>query len=100
MSDPLRLRPLGEHAALLRDRLAGLTGAEQADLLRGLAAAESQHLAARSAVLAAFDRGGGYAGDAAVAAGSWLRWQARGAGRRAGVAVVGAAPDRLDRSAP
>jgi hypothetical protein len=26
MSDPLRLRPLGEHAALLRDRLAALTG--------------------------------------------------------------------------
>ena len=28
MSDPLRLRPLGEHAALVRDRLAALTGAE------------------------------------------------------------------------
>jgi DNA-binding Xre family transcriptional regulator len=28
MSDPLRLRPLGEHAALLRDRLAALSGAE------------------------------------------------------------------------
>jgi DNA-binding Xre family transcriptional regulator len=31
MSDPLRLRPLGEHAALVRDRLAGLTGAELVD---------------------------------------------------------------------
>jgi DNA-binding Xre family transcriptional regulator len=28
MSDPLRLRPLGEHAALVRDRLAALAGAE------------------------------------------------------------------------
>jgi hypothetical protein len=31
MSDPLRLRPLGEHAALVRDRLAGLTGADLVD---------------------------------------------------------------------
>ena len=28
MSDPLRLRPVGEHAALVRDRLTALTGAE------------------------------------------------------------------------
>ena len=28
MSDPLRLRPLGEHAALVRDRLTALRGAE------------------------------------------------------------------------
>ena len=28
MSDPLRLHPLGEHAALVRDRLTALTGAE------------------------------------------------------------------------
>ena len=28
MSDPLRLRPVGEHAALVRDRLTELTGAE------------------------------------------------------------------------
>ena len=28
MSDPLRLRPIGEHAALVRDRLTTLTGAE------------------------------------------------------------------------
>jgi hypothetical protein len=31
MSDPLRLRPLGEHAALVRDRLAGLSGAQLVD---------------------------------------------------------------------
>jgi DNA-binding Xre family transcriptional regulator len=31
MSDPLRLRPLGEHAALVRDRLAALTGIELVD---------------------------------------------------------------------
>ena len=31
MSDPLRLRPLGEHAALVRDRLAALEGAELVD---------------------------------------------------------------------
>jgi hypothetical protein len=64
---------------------AGLTGAEQADLLRGLAAAESQHLAAKSAVLAAFDRGVGYADDAAVTARSWLRWQTRVTQAAAGV---------------
>ncbi len=102
---------------------ASLTGAEQADLLRGLAAAESQHLAARSAVLAGFDRAGGYADDAAASAKSWLRLAGpgqprggrrgdgvgaaaaasppdrRGAGCRAGIAVVGAAPRRLDRPA-
>jgi DNA-binding Xre family transcriptional regulator len=31
MSDPLRLHPLGEHAALVRDRLAGLSGAQLVD---------------------------------------------------------------------
>jgi hypothetical protein len=31
MSDPLRMRPLGEHAALVRDRLAALAGAELVD---------------------------------------------------------------------
>jgi hypothetical protein len=31
MSDPLRLRPLGEHAPEVRDRLAALTGAELVD---------------------------------------------------------------------
>jgi hypothetical protein len=33
MSDPLRLHPLGEHAALVRDRLSSLTGAEVVDEL-------------------------------------------------------------------
>ena len=31
MSDPLRLRPFGQHAALVRDRLAALAGAELVD---------------------------------------------------------------------
>jgi hypothetical protein len=31
MSDPLRLHPLGEHAALIRDRLTTLTGTELVD---------------------------------------------------------------------
>ena len=31
MSDPLRMRPLGEHAALVRDRLAALAGSELVD---------------------------------------------------------------------
>jgi DNA-binding Xre family transcriptional regulator len=31
MSDSLRLHPLGEHAALVRDRLAGLSGAQLVD---------------------------------------------------------------------
>jgi DNA-binding Xre family transcriptional regulator len=31
MSDPLRLRPLGEHIALVRERLAALAGAELVD---------------------------------------------------------------------
>jgi DNA-binding Xre family transcriptional regulator len=31
MSDPLRLRPLGEHAELVRDRLAALAGTELVD---------------------------------------------------------------------
>ncbi len=63
----------------------GLTGAEQADCLRGLAAAGSQHLAAISAVLTAFDRGGAYADDAAATARSWLRWQTRVTHAAAGV---------------
>ena len=67
---------------------AGLTGAEQADLLRGLAAAESQQLAARSAVLTAFDHGGRYADDAAVTARSWLRWQTRTTHAAAGAAMA------------
>jgi Domain of unknown function (DUF222)/HNH endonuclease len=66
---------------------ASLTGAERADLLRGLCQAESRHLAARSAVLAGFDRAGDYTGDAAISAKSWLRWQARISGAAAGAAT-------------
>jgi hypothetical protein len=54
-----------------------LTTAEQADCLRILARAESLALAARSAVLAAFDADRGYEDDAAGGARSWLRWQTR-----------------------
>ena len=64
---------------------AALTAAEQADCLRGLAAAGSQHLAAISAVLTAFDRGGAYTDDAAATARSWLRWQTRATHAAAGV---------------
>ena len=67
---------------------ASLTGAERADLLRGLCQAESQHLAARSTVLAGFDRAGDYTGDAAASAKSWLRWQARVTRPAAGAAVA------------
>ena len=67
---------------------AGLTPAERADLLRGLCQAESQHLAARSAVLAGFDRAGDYTGDAQASAKSWLRWQARVTRPAAGAAVA------------
>jgi Domain of unknown function (DUF222)/HNH endonuclease len=55
----------------------GLTSVEQAACLRGLARAESQAVAARSAVLAGFDASCGYEADAAASARSWLRWQTR-----------------------
>ena len=67
---------------------ASLTGAGQADLLRGLAAAESQHLAVTSAVLAAFDRAGDHAGDGQPTSRSWLRWQARITHAAAGAAMA------------
>ena len=54
-----------------------LTGEEHAEVLRALARAESQALAARSAALAAFESAGGYEADAAASARSWLRWQTR-----------------------
>ena len=54
-----------------------LTAGEHADLLRALGRAEAQHLAARSAVLAAFDTTSGYEADGAASARSWLRWQTR-----------------------
>ncbi len=56
---------------------ADLTAAEQADCLRGLAAAESFHVAATTNVLAAFTAQAAYADDGQGSARSWLRWQAR-----------------------
>jgi Domain of unknown function (DUF222)/HNH endonuclease len=53
------------------------TPAEHADLLRALGTAAAQVLAARSAVLAAFDAARGYEADGAGTARSWLRWQTR-----------------------
>jgi hypothetical protein len=44
--------------AYVTAQAAQLTGAVQADCLKGLAAAESQHLAAATAVLTAFENSG------------------------------------------
>src|SRR5260370_6447439 len=65
-----------------------LTGAERAELLRGLAAAESQQLAARSAVLSGFDRAGDHAADGQPTSRTWLRWQARVTRAAAGAAMA------------
>ena len=54
-----------------------LTTAEQADYVRGLAAAESVHVAASSRMLAAFDASNGYAAYGQISARQWLRWQTR-----------------------
>ncbi|HET9896900.1 MAG TPA: DUF222 domain-containing protein [Streptosporangiaceae bacterium] len=59
----------------------------QAECLRGLEQARSVHLAARSAVLAAFDAQGGFEDDGQRSARSWLRWQTRVTGPAAGAAV-------------
>lgn len=56
---------------------ADLTAAEQADCLRGLATAESFHVAATTNVLAAFTAQAAYADDGQGSARAWLRWQAR-----------------------
>ncbi len=56
---------------------AELTTGEQADCIRGLAAAESVHLSAASRVLAAFDAANGYAAYGQISARAWLRWQTR-----------------------
>ena len=74
-----------EALALARACLSQLAGADaaslptavQADLLRGLEAAESAQTAARAAVLGAFAAQQGFEDDGAGSAGSWLRWQAR-----------------------
>ena len=66
---------------------AGLTCGEQADCLRGLAAAESVHLAAAANLLGAFDAAGGYCADGQAGAKAWLRWQTRITRPAAGAAV-------------
>src|SRR5215467_8131390 len=55
----------------------GLTGTERADVLRGLATAESVHLAATAKVLSAFDAAEDYAADGQGGPRAWLRWQTR-----------------------
>src|SRR5215469_16494313 len=64
-----------------------LTGAEQADLLRALAGAESMQLAAASNVLMAFTFADHCLADAHRTARSWLRWQTRATTAAAGGAV-------------
>ena len=54
-----------------------LTTDEQADCIRGLAAAESVHISAASRMLAAFDAANGYAAYGQISARAWLRWQTR-----------------------
>jgi len=54
-----------------------LTTAEQADCLRALERAQAQLVAARSAILAAFNCARGFEDDAAGGPRSWLRWQTR-----------------------
>jgi Domain of unknown function (DUF222)/HNH endonuclease len=63
--------------ALAGADMTALTSDEHADLLRALGRAEAQAVAARSAVLAAFDGACGYQADGAGTARSWLRWQTR-----------------------
>jgi hypothetical protein len=75
------------------DYLAGLdatelTTAEQADCLRGLAAAESVQLAATAKVLAAFSAANGPDVDGFATAKGWLRYQARITRPAAGAAVA------------
>src|SRR5215472_8247121 len=65
-----------------------LTGAEQADVLRGLERAESVRVAARSTVLTAFDANGAYQDDGQGSARSWLRWHARITPAAAGAATA------------
>jgi Domain of unknown function (DUF222) len=56
---------------------AELTSAERAEVLRGLAAAASVHLAATSRVLAAFDAAEDYVADGQGGSRTWLAWQTR-----------------------
>ncbi len=64
-------------AYLARADAAAMPGSEQAELLRGLAAAESAHLAATASVLAAFTNSGACTDDGQMTARAWLRWQTR-----------------------
>jgi hypothetical protein len=64
-----------------------LTVTEQADCLRGLAAAEAVHLAARSSVLRAFTSAEGYSADGQMTPRAWLRWQTRITGAAASAAT-------------
>lgn len=84
-----------EALAALRGGLAFLAGAdprtltsvERADCLRELERAESVRVAARSAVLTAFEADCGFADDGHGGSRSWLRWQARITGAAAAGAV-------------
>jgi Domain of unknown function (DUF222)/HNH endonuclease len=52
-----------------------LTGAEQAEVLRGLERSRSRHATAQARTLAAFSASGGHEADGHPTARSWLRWQ-------------------------
>jgi len=54
-----------------------LSSDEQADCIRGLAAAESIHVAASSRLLGAFDAANGCAAYGQLSSRQWLRWQTR-----------------------
>jgi hypothetical protein len=56
---------------------AGLTGAERAELVRGLAAAESVQLAVTSRLLSAFAAAEDYQADGQGGPRTWLAWQTR-----------------------
>ena len=60
---------------LATTEITALPTAEQADCLRALERAESQLIAARAAVLGAFNSSCGYEDDGAGRSRSWLRWQ-------------------------
>ena len=60
-------------AELARLDMTTLTTDEQAEVLRTVGRAEAQGLAARSAVLAAFDASGGFEADGMAGSRSWLR---------------------------
>jgi len=65
-----------------------LTTAEQAECLRGLAAAESAQLAAASSMIAAFNASDGFMDDGQMTVKAWLRWQTRVTNAAAGAATA------------